>query len=367
MKPALHRATRAIIDLAAIRGNLAKFIEFSKKPVWGVVKADGYGHGASEVSRAIEPLVSGFCVSDLDEALELREIGLTKPVLVLSGIPVKDTKLALENDITLTAPNQEWLMSLPELPLLSGLKLHIKVDSGMGRIGEQEPEIINQMIDFMDENDLVFDGIFTHFATADERDDVYYYAQLTAFEKILSELTRRPNYVHTSNSAAGLFHKTDIFDFVRLGAGLYGINPSGTEITPPFELTEALSLVSALTMVKKVPAGAKIGYGATYEALEETIVGTVPIGYADGLARVTTQGFHVLVDGQFCEIIGRVSMDQLTIKLPQIYKIGQPVTLMGHDGTAFISGQDWAARNETIHYEICTHLTERVPRFYLEN
>ncbi|GAB2026354.1 alanine racemase [Lactovum odontotermitis] len=375
MIPAPHRHTPAKINLAAIRQNLMKIRTHigtnghGKVPeIWPAVKANAYGHGAVKVSQAIEDLVGGFCVSNLDEAIELRDSGLAeKPILILSGIVPEDAHIAHELNLTLAAPSLEWLELVVKSAVqdLAGLKLHIAVDSGMGRIGVRDFNEANAMIDLMDRHGILFDGVFTHFATADEAETEKYEQQSATFAAFLSNLSRQPRYVHSTNSAAGIWHSEQVQDIERLGLALYGLNPSGRALSLPadVELVAALSLQSELTHVKEIQSGDTVGYGATFTASEPTFIGTLPIGYADGWAR-DLQGFHVLVNGKFCEIVGRISMDQMTIKLDQRYPLATKVTLIGCDGGEEITVDDIAAYRGTINYEVLTSLSDRIYREY---
>jgi len=174
-----------------------------------------------------------------------------------------------------------------------------------------------------------------------------------------------PRYVHVSNSATSLWHQACNGYVIRFGVALYGLNPSGTELSAPYHLQPALSLTAELAFVKKLARGKSISYGATYTATQDEWIGTVPIGYADGYER-RLQGFHVLVDGQACEIVGRVCMDQLMVRLPKAYPVGTKVTLVGTDGDQTISLQDVADYCGTIHYEIACGLATRLPRVYTD-
>ncbi|MFC4652806.1 alanine racemase [Lactococcus nasutitermitis] len=368
MKSSPHRHTPAIIDLSAIKNNVQKFREhIGETPeLWGVVKANAYGHGAVPVAQSIYELVDGFCVSNLDEAIELRNHLITKPILILSGIVPDNADIARSLNITLTAPSLEWLkliVAQDKKDVLVGLKIHIAVDSGMGRIGVRDATEANQMIELADKYGIDVDGIFTHFATADEPNQRKFNEQKLNFDKIVSQLIRRPKYVHSTNSAAGLWHREQVQDLERLGVAMYGLNPSGQTLDLPFDLEAAFTLKSELTHIKVIHAGDTVGYGATFEATEDTYVGTVSIGYADGWTR-EMQGFHVLVDGEFCEIIGRVSMDQITIKLPHSYPLGTTVTLIGRDGEKEITAQDIAKWRNTINYEVLCLLSDRIYREY---
>ncbi len=369
MKPSTHRPTQAIINLAAIQANIENFKKYTgnNTDIWAVVKANGYGHGANDVAQCANDLVSGFCVSNLDEAIELRSHGIVKPILVLSGIVPEDIHIAVNLRITVTVPSLNWLkLVVQHLKNVETehLKFHIKVDSGMGRIGVTTFREANEIIALADQYGMVFDGIFTHFATADEVAQEKFESQWTKFESIVSDLSRRPQYVHSSNSAAGTWHKETIQDIERLGDAMYGLNPSGQTLDMTYEITPALELKSELTHIKTVEKGETIGYGATFVAERPTIVGTVPIGYADGWTRDMT-GVYVLVNGEKCPIIGRISMDQMTIALNETLPIGTKVTLIGHDGDEKITVDDIAAHRGTINYEVVCLLSDRIKRIYI--
>lgn len=361
-----HRPTGAKVSLDNIGRNL-KTIQASlpeKTQAWAVVKADAYGHGAVKVAAYLEERVSGFCLSNLDEALELRQAGIQAPLLVMGVVPVDLVELAIQEKVQLTATSLEWVENLLDKNInLVNLSLQIKYDSGMGRLGFQTHQEINKAIDLMASRGIRITGIFTHFASADELDQSQLQEQLRVFKDLLEGLDRKPDLIHASNSAASLWHQDTIFSGVRLGNALYGFNPSGHSLDLPYTLYPALSLSSQLVQIKYLPKGSRVGYGGTYETSEEEWIGTVPIGYADGLTR-DMQGFDVLVDGQRCEIVGRVSMDQITIRLPKSYPLGSRVTLIGQDGGEEITAQDWADYRKTINYEVVCLLTDRIPRYY---
>lgn len=370
MKPSTHRPTQAVINLKAIQENIKQFkLHVGKATeIWAVVKANAYGHGAISVSESIDDLVSGFCVSNLDEAIELRSHGVVKPILVLSGIVPEDIHIAVNLRISVTAPSLDWF-SLVTQHLegvdVSHLKFHIKVDSGMGRIGVTTIAEANAIIALADKIGADFTGVFTHFATADEVSQDKFLDQKQKFDTIVAGLTRRPTYVHSSNSAAGIWHKETVQDIERLGDVMYGLNPSGRVLNMPYPITPALSLVSELTHIKQIEKGDSVGYGAEFVADHPTLIGTIPIGYADGWTR-NMAGFYVLVDGQKCPIVGRVSMDQITIALDKIYPIGTKVTLIGCDGDEEITVDDVAQYRGTINYEVVCLLSDRIKRTYLD-
>ncbi|HEK9994645.1 TPA: alanine racemase [Streptococcus equi subsp. zooepidemicus] len=366
MISSLHRPTVARVDLEAIRANIDHIHQHIPKKVrtYAVVKANAYGHGAVAVSKAVEDQVDGYCVSNLDEALELRQAGIDKEILILGVILASELQLAIKHQLTITVASLEWLeLAKKESVDFSQLHVHVKVDSGMGRIGVRSLAEANQLISILSDMGVQLDGIFTHFATADESDHAMFDKQLTFFKQLVAQLDKKPALVHASNSATSLWHSETIFNAIRLGIVIYGLNPSGNSLSLPCPLKEALSLESHLVHVKQIQAGDSVGYGASYVAAEPEYVGTLPIGYADGWTR-NMQGFKVLVEGEFCDIIGRVSMDQLTIRLPKAYPIGTKVTLIGQQGKQVITATDVADYRGTINYEVLCLLSDRIPREY---
>ncbi|WP_170236447.1 alanine racemase [Streptococcus hyovaginalis] len=366
MISSLHRPTKAKIDLQAISTNIATVASHlpSRTAIWAVVKANAYGHGAIAVANHIDHQVDGFCVSNIDEAIELRQSGIKKAILILGVVLPEEVYLAKLYHLTLTVTSLDWLELAHELGTdLKGVTCHVKVDSGMGRLGVRSVTEADALIAGLEACGAFVEGIFTHFATADEADTSQFGQQLEFFENLIAALKHCPPIVHASNSATSLWHANTVFTAVRLGLVIYGLNPSGRDLELPYPLVPALRLESALVHVKKVPAGSAIGYGGTYHSEKEEYIGTLPIGYADGWTR-DMQNFDVLVDGQFCQIVGRVSMDQLTIRLPRQYPLGTPVILIGESGAEQISATDIAEKRGTINYEVLCLISDRVPREY---
>ena len=331
-----------------------------------VIKADAYGHGALELAGLYERLGADFfAVSNLEEALELRMGGISLPILILGYTPASYAEELSKNNISQAVFSVDYAKELSKSASDIGVtvKVHLKVDSGMGRIGVRSLDEAENLIANLKKAGASVEGIFTHFATADEADDTKFNEQLEFFTNIVNNLSDKPALVHASNSATSIWHSETIFNIVRLGIVMYGLNPSGTDIELPYPIKPALSLESSLVHVKTIPAGATVGYGATYTAQKEEYIATVPIGYADGWTR-DLQGFSVLVNGQFCEIVGRVSMDQITIRLPEKFPIGTKVTLIGQEGDKVISATDLAKKRGTINYEVLCLLSDRIPRFY---
>ncbi|MGT2929400.1 alanine racemase [Streptococcus dentasini] len=366
MISSLHRPTLAKVDLSAISSNIEQVQHHIPEGVmtYAVVKANAYGHGAVAVASHIQTMVDGFCVSNIDEGIELRQAGVRKPILILGVVLPDEVALARDYRLTLTVASLEWLHLAQDKKIdLNGLTVHIKVDSGMGRIGVRSLAAANQLIAGLQEAGSYVQGVFTHFATADEYKDSKFQEQLTFFKEILAGLAYCPEIIHASNSATSLWHGEGIFTAVRLGLIIYGLNPSGQVLELPYAVKPALSLESELVHVKQVPEGSDIGYGATYTVRQEEWIGTLPLGYADGWTR-DMQDFNVLIDGQSCPIVGRVSMDQITVKLPQAYPLGTKVTLIGSNGDATITATDVAKQRGTINYEVLCLLSDRIPREY---
>jgi alanine racemase len=338
--------------------------------LFAVVKANAYGHGLVQVARlARQAGANGFCVAVLDEGLALRDAGFTEPILVLGIVDPVCAELAAQNHIAVPVAETSWLEAAAgTLTGDSPLHVHFATDTGMGRIGFTHRGDLADAAAFIDAHAKQFEleGIFTHFATADEVDISQFNKQSARFNDFVAALPKRPRYVHVANTATSLWHTACKGNMVRYGVGIYGLNPSGRTITDlPYSLAPAMRLESALVMSKAVPAGTTVSYGATYVSSKDEIIGTVPMGYADGWLR-RMQGFDVLVDGQRCPIVGRVCMDQFMIRLPKLYPAGTVVTLIGRDGDDEITMQDVADYAGTIHYEIACCLSERVPRVYVD-
>ena len=371
-----YRDTWTEINLDHIAYNIRSVKEIlpGKQHLIAVVKANAYGHGDAQVARvAIKEGADMLAVAFLDEAMALREKGIMHPTLVLGVVSPLYIKEASHQRIRLTIHNVEWLEEAVQLycDLQSPLYVHLKVDTGMGRIGIRSLEELEKIALLLRENpNIILEGVFTHFATADELDNRKYNIQYELFEKMVSHLNTLgfyPAYIHSANSAALLRFPQDMFTAVRLGIAMYGLSPSAEmKQVLPFSLKEAFSLHSRIVHIKKVKKGDTISYGATYKAEQEEWIGTVPIGYADGWIR-RMQHFHVLVDGNLVPIVGRVCMDQMMIRLPRKYPLGEQVTLIGRQLTREISIDDVADHVQTINYEVPCLISYRVPRLFIED
>ncbi|EUJ37419.1 alanine racemase [Brochothrix thermosphacta] len=366
-----HRNTWIEVNLKNIEENISneKKILSENVAVFAVVKANGYGHGAVAVAKAAKAGgATGFCVALLDEALELRAAGINEPIIILAPIRAEDVAIAQKESLSIPICDLEyWQLVKPHIAESLPLYLHLVIDSGMGRIGfrdEEEIKIIEKNI--VEHPTAQLEGVFTHFATADELDTTYFKQQLKTFKVLKTALITQPKYIHCSNSAAALMHPELEISCIRLGIAMYGLSPS-MEIKPmlPYQLKPALALFSKLTQVKWVEEGQSIGYGATYKVAETgEWIGTLPIGYADGWLR-DRSGSFVLIEGQRCQIIGRVCMDQCMIRLPKYYPIDTTVTFIGESYNESVTTDDVADYSGTINYEIVCLLSDRIPRYYI--
>lgn len=375
MVPGIHRPAAVYVDLSAIKQNIEQELNHLEpgQKLFTVIKANAYGHGAVKVAQlAAKNGVSGFCVAILDEALELRRAGITQPILVLGVTPEEYATLAAKNDISLTVPDFEWLNTADQELNNTGLqlKIHLAVDSGMGRIGFSEDEEFLQANDFLLDNPhFEVEGLFTHFASADSSDDTYFKTQVERFEHLKSLLKVKPKWIHVDNTAASIYGKKVHSDLVRFGIGLYGLNPSSNPSTPDLpaqiRLKPALSLESELVQVHTIHKGQGVGYGSTYIADCDQIIGTIPLGYADGFIR-KFQGFKIQVGDEYCPIVGRICMDQLMVRLPYEMPTKTKVILISNDPTAPNNIKAAADYVDSIHYEVACLLDDRLPRIYRE-
>lgn len=357
--------SKIYVDQQAIYDNFKAIQKMHPtKKILAVVKANAYGHGVTNVCfPALKAGAAGFCVAYVDEGCEIRSLGIDNFILVLGASEPRAASTAQKEQISLTAPSIDWLKEVVNYldPNCSNkLKVHLGLDTGMGRIGITTVEELEEETKFIlaHEDVMELEGVFTHFATADENND-YYRQQKSKFKSIIESYKYPVKYVHCENTAASLIESDDdhFTTTIRLGIGLYGASPFAREV----DLKPALSLKSQISFVKKVSKGTRISYGATYTAPEDEYIATVSIGYADGWLR-RMQGFHLLVNGDLCENVGRITMDQLMIKIPSPYPIGTEVTLIGSEGSSQIKVEEVAAYAETIPYEILTTLSKRVPR-----
>jgi alanine racemase len=372
------RPVWAEVDLGAVRRNVAALVAaVAPASVVAVVKADGYGHGAVHVSiAALEGGANRLAVALVEEAAELRQAGIAAPVLLLSEPPPACAAAVVELRLTpvvYTAPGIEALAkAVAQAHRSAPLPVHLKVDTGMHRVGCAPGEAVELARLVAQADELRLEGLCTHLAVADEPDRPDTDLQLAAFERVRAQLAAEdlcPPLLHAANSAAAITRPDARFDLVRTGIAIYGIRPfppGGAVPTDGPRLEPALSLKARVSYVRQLPAGSRISYGLRYELDRPSWVATVPSGYADGVPRrLGHVGGEVLVRGRRHPIAGTVTMDQLMVDLgDEPVEVGEEVVLLGRQGDQVIGADDWAGRLDTIAYEIVTGLGPRVPRRY---
>ena len=342
------RPTYLRVNLDAVLNNYRKLDKLNGlKTSLAVVKADSYGLGAKVIADYLyKNGVRDFATATLEEALELKDV-------------VKESMV------------KEWFEeTLKELEKVDGkLKFHIKLETGMNRIGTSEEKELMDIYNLFYSGKTEFEGIFSHYSNADGEDNEYDDYQTANFNRLVELFKLKPKYIHIENSAGIIKYsdKNDICNLSRIGIALYGCYPSSNiERLNKLSLEPVVSLVSKVTHVKKILKGTKVGYGISYEALEDEYIATIPIGYADGLLR-RAQGFKLNVAGEECEIVGRVCMDQLMVRCSKNTKVGDDVVFFGEYNNQQISVDDFAAYQNTISYEVFCCINKRVPRKYYIN
>jgi alanine racemase len=366
-----HRPTWAEIDLGAIGYNSRKIRAALTKgtDIMAVVKANAYGHGIVEVSRILEGLKIRYLgVATLDEALILRNAGIKLPILILGSLLPEKVELAVKNDITLTLCNKEVLAALSGIAR-KGLrpKVHIKVDTGMGRIGVWHESAVGFITEVKKREAIEIEGVYTHFSIAG-RDKFFTQYQIDSFEGIISELRGKGISIplkHAANSIACCDWKKSHLNMVRPGIIIYGIYPK-RNFPRLIKLKPAFSLKTKIAFIKDTPPGRSISYGRTYITEAHTKIATLPIGYADGYGRILSNKAEVLVKGRRAPVVGKVTMDQTMVDVGHIRnaKVGDEVVLIGKQGKEEIRIERLARLAGTIPYEIVTGITNRVPRRY---
>lgn len=362
------------IDLSAIEANIDAVAAKANVPVMAVIKADAYGHGAVPIARLLEKKCAFFGVSSMLEAMELRSAGIRLPILILGATPDDAYPLAVREDIRPAIFTWESACALSRAATAQGktARLHFAVDTGMSRIGLQvTEEAANLCARIAALPGLVCEGLFSHFATADETDLTRARAQAARFADFDAMLKARGLKIpirHLNNSA-GVMNFSEHYDMVRSGIVTYGLYPS-EEVNPgDLPLQPALSWYSRVTHVKTLPAGREISYGGTFVTTRDTRVATVAVGYADGYRRSLSGRFYVLIRGRKAPILGRVCMDQLMVDVTDIpdAAAGDTVTLAGWDGKERITIEELAAAAGSFNYETVCGISRRVPRVYLKD
>lgn len=366
----------ADIDLNAIKHNIFEIRKHTAANVkiMPVIKADGYGHGAVMVAKALDDYVDYFSVAIYEEAMELRRAGVKKPILILGYVSPCYYAELIENNITLTVFRLDMAekISSAAVSVNRTAKIHIKVDTGMTRLGF---DVDGASTDIVKEisalPNIEIEGVFTHFATADEANPDYSNKQFSLFTEFTEKLEKMGINVpikHICNSAGILQFPERHLDMVRAGILTYGLYPSDFVDKSKLSLKPALSLKTHVVNIRKVSKGTSISYGRTYTPDRDIVVATIPVGYADGYPRVLSNRGRVLIKGKYAPIIGRICMDQIMVDITSIpgTEIDDSVTLIGYDGDKYISADEIASLSGTINYEIICQIGKRIPRNYVE-
>ncbi|WP_405097822.1 alanine racemase [Oceanobacillus sp. FSL H7-0719] len=373
MKETSFRDTWAEVSLDAIQNNVKAFKQYINKnsKMMAVVKADGYGHGAAEVAKtAIAAGADYLGVALLDEALELRTAGITVPILILGYTKPAALEEAIKSDITLTIYSEDVITAIREAAerLQKTAKVHLKLDTGMGRIGISAKEKALELLQGARSEFIEVEGIFTHFAAADNPDATYTKKQFERFLEITSYLEANGYTIplkHCCNSAATIAYPEMHLDMCRVGISIYGLYPIEF-MREKIKLSQAMTLKTKPVLIKQVDKGQPISYGCTFKPDGQALIATLPVGYADGLSRQLSNRGEMTVHGKRVPIVGRICMDQTMIDVTQIGQVTEAdeVTIFGEPSAGYISLDEVAALLDTIHYEIVCLVGKRVPRIY---
>ena len=365
-------STYVRIDLDVIARNFDAVRQKAGVSVMAIIKADAYGHGAVQVGRWLQDKCRFFGVSSISEALELRRAGLRNPILILGHTPVEAYPTAIQNGIRPAIFHYEDAVALSEAAQHLNLRVpfHFAIDTGMSRIGFQITEADADLCAKIAKlPNLVPEGLFSHFATADCADLTRAGKQAELYDRFDAMLKARGVKVlirHLDNSA-GTMNFSSHYEMVRSGIVTYGMYPSDEVDTNLLPLSPALEFISRVSHIKAIPAGREIGYGGTYTTTRPTVVATIPVGYADGYRRSLSNHFHVLIRGQKAPILGRICMDQMMVDVTDIpgAALGDKVTLIGRDGDAVITMEEIAEAAGSFNYEFACGISRRVPRIYV--
>ncbi|MGC8890929.1 MAG: alanine racemase [bacterium] len=352
-------------NVETIRSYIGPYTKFL-----AVVKADAYGHGIREIAHALSGIVDSFGVSNIEEAIELREIGISEPILILGDVSPSGIKEIVQFSITPSVSSIDFARLLSKEGKVLGkvIPIHIQIDTGMGRFGILPEETNRFLEDILSFSNLKLEGIFSHFSTAGT-DREFVDVQFRRFVELISLLERRRIYFsirHIANSAGVLFHPYTVMDMVRVGIAMYGINPSNEP--SPINLKPVMSLKSRILSIRDLPKDWPVGYDATYRSKENSKIGIVPIGYGDGLPYQLSNNGYVLVKGKKVPIVGRICMDYTIIDLSEVpeVQIGDEVVIIGEQEGEIISALDLAKLTHQIPYSVITNLKGRIQKQVIE-
>jgi alanine racemase len=369
------RPTRAIIDLGKLDHNIKqlKSLTANNTQFMAVVKADAYGHGAIAISKqSIKSGASCLAVAIPEEGIQLREAGIDVPILVLGPIDESEAELVVRYNLVQTIFKAETALILDKLAKRYNKKvdIHIKIDTGMGRIGIRSKRELMGLCDILyNMRNINIQGVFTHFAVSDIKDKEYTLYQLKQFNgmiTLLKDMGINPKYIHAANSAAIIDCPYTHFNLVRGGISMYGYYPSEQVLRNAIDINPILQWETRIMHVKYIEKGESVGYGRNFIAEHPTKVATIPVGYADGYNRLLSNRGHVLINGQKAPIVGNICMDQTMIDISNITNasIDDNVILLGKQENEEITADDLAKLCNTISYEILTNISSRVPRLY---
>lgn len=372
MKAQQPYATWVEVDLNLLHNNIKIIQEKTNSPIMAVVKANGYGHGFMPITHTAEKAgISWFGVARPRMAIKMRQEGIQGNLLILGYIAPErmEEMIRLEVSLTVWTEAHLKLVSTAARNCSRKARVHLLVDSGMGRLGCLPAEALGLARKIAEAQDLIFEGLFSHLARADEADPQPTQQQVTAFNQVIEKLDREkllPGIIHMANSAGSLAHPGTHHHLIRPGIILYGLSPSPDIVLPP-GVKPILSWKSVLASIKMLPPNHGVSYGHAYITTESELIGVIPVGYADGYRRVP--GNHVLINGARTPIVGRVCMDQFMVKLDGVPdpQVGDEVVLIGRQGDQEISGNDLADVWGTINYEVTCGIGARVPRVYPNN
>ncbi len=368
----------AIVDLDAIASNIKNIRAKVDKNsgIIGIIKADAYGHGSVETAKVLlDNGADWLAVAVVDEGLNLRKNGITAPILLLGYTPELRLNDVINNGFIQTVYSYDTAKKLSEAASALGKKavIHIKIDTGMGRIGYRvNEESADEIVKISKLPNIDVNGMFTHFSTADEADKAYTLEQYNKFVKMNDMLEERGLHIpvkHAANSAAIMDFDNMMFNMVRPGIILYGAYPSDEVKKENLSLSPAMSIKTHVSYVKDVNEGDSISYGRKYTAPSKRRIATIPVGYADGFIRAYSNGGKVLVRGEYAPIVGRICMDQFMVDVTDIdgVEVNDEVVLMGKQGDKEITADFIASVLDTINYEVFCTLSKRVPRQYIQN
>jgi len=372
------RPTKVIIDLGKLKHNIKTLKSIINKDtsMMAIVKANAYGHGLLQISKGVaESGVEWLGVALPEEGMELRKSGLSIPILVLGDVSKEQCEISVENDLTQAVPSLITAYHLNEIALRTGKKarVHIKLDTGMGRIGFYKiSDLKNAVKEMKKMEGLSIEGVFTHLATADEEDSKYTIEQINRMEnmlKVISGCGIQVKWVHVSNSAGILMYPQAQYNMVRCGISMYGYYPSNyVREKVKVCLEPILQWETRILFIKSLEAGSSVSYGRSFIASSTRKVATLPVGYADGYNRLLGNRASVLIHGKRAPVIGRICMDQMMVDITDIpdADIGDQAVLLGEQGKEKITADELADLCGTISYEILTSISDRVPRFYVE-